>query len=225
MVIQLIFNYDQVSKEFSKTVPNLVIEEKIYNILLGTFQLQAIVSHIGCSPFRGNYKSFVKYDNIWYTTNNLKYSIGAKLECSTNDTGMIPYLLIYEKNVNDSLLISNIETDRSQLSKELHNIDDVLEKVDESYETERIADELVLLEEIYSDDSELNMEYKTTDLEKDNSDFVVTGSHRKDDIRCNPVQPSSSEIRSLDVAEMNKKSVLCEPGRQKEKLIACKETK
>ena len=60
-----------------------------------------------------------------------------------------------------------------------------MEKVDESYETERIADELVLLEEIYSDDSELNMEYKTTDLEKDNSDFVVTESHRKDDIRCN----------------------------------------
>ena len=54
MVIQLIFNYDQVSKEFSKTVPNLVIEEKIYNILLGTFQLQAIVYHIGCSPFQGN---------------------------------------------------------------------------------------------------------------------------------------------------------------------------
>ena len=45
MVSQLkIFNYDdQVSKDFNKTVANLVIEEKIHNMLLGTFQLQAII--------------------------------------------------------------------------------------------------------------------------------------------------------------------------------------
>ena len=155
----------------------------------------------------------MKYDNIWYTTNDLNYSIGMKLEC--NDTGIIPYLLIYEKIGNDPLLISNVETDMSQISNELHKTDDVLEKVDESFETKRIADELVLLEEICSDDSELNMEYNTSDLETGNSDFVVTVSHRKDYSSCNPVQLSSSEIRSLDVEEINKKSVLSELERQK----------
>ena len=88
IVIQLkIFNYDQVSKDFRKTVPNFVIEDKIDNInmLLGTFQLQPIVYHIGCSPFQGHYKSSKKYDKIWYTTNDLNY--GVKLECCTNDTG------------------------------------------------------------------------------------------------------------------------------------------
>ena len=53
---------------------------------------------------------------------------------------MIPYLLIYEKIGSDPLLISDEETDMSQLTNELHSTDDVLEKVDESYETERIAD-------------------------------------------------------------------------------------
>ena len=45
----------------------------------------------------------------------------------------------------------------SLLSNELHNSNDVLEKVGKSYETKRIADELVVLDKIYSDDSELNM--------------------------------------------------------------------
>ena len=70
---------------------------------------------------------------------------------------MILYLLIYENIGNDPLLISNVETDMSRLSNELQNTDDVLEKVDESYETEGIADELVVFEGIYSDDSEFNM--------------------------------------------------------------------
>ena len=106
----------------------------------------------------------MKYDNIWYTTNDLNYSIDVESECSTNDTGMIPYLLIYEKISNDPLLIGNVETDMPQLTNELHNTDDVLEKEDESYETERIADKLVVLEEICSEDSELNMEYNTSDF-------------------------------------------------------------
>ena len=62
-------------------------------------------------------------------------------------------------------------------------------------------------------------------MEKGSIDFVVIESHRKDDISCNPVQPYSSEIRSSDVEEMNKKSVLCELERQKGKLMACKDTK
>ena len=94
-----IFNYDQVSKDFSKTVPSLLIEEKIQNMLLGRFKLQAIVYHIGWSLFRGHYKSSVKYDKIWYTNNDLNYSIGVELKCSTNETGMIPYLLICEKKL------------------------------------------------------------------------------------------------------------------------------
>ena len=54
-----------------------------------------------------------------------------------------------------------------------------MKKVDESYETERIANKLVVLEEIYSNDFELNMEYNTIDLEKGNSDFVIIESHRE----------------------------------------------
>ena len=71
-----------------------------------------------------------------------------------------------------------------------------MKKVHESCETERISDELVVLEEVYSDDSGLNVEYNTSDLEEGNIDFVVTEFHRKDEIRCG-----------------------------KEKLMACKETK
>ena len=118
-------------KHFQK----LAIEEKTHNMLLGTFALQAIVSHTGCSPLRGHYKSSVKYDNILYTTNGLNYSIGVELECSTNHAGGVPYLLIYEKIGNDPFFISNVETDMSQLTNELHNTDDVLEEVGESYET------------------------------------------------------------------------------------------
>ena len=59
-----------------------------------------------------------------------------------------------------------------------------MKKVHESCETERISDELVVLEEVYSDDSGLNVEYNTSDLEEGNIDFVVTASHRKDEIRC-----------------------------------------
>ena len=102
---------------------------------------------------------------------------------------------------NDPLLISNVETDISPLSNELFNTDDVSEKEDKSYETQGIVDELVVLEEIYSDVFELNMEDNTHDLENGNIDFVDRKSHRKDDIKCNPVQPSSSEIRSLVVKE------------------------
>ena len=101
----------------------------------------------------------------------------------------------------------------------------LLKKVDESCETERIADELVVLEGIYSDYSELSKEYNKIDLKKGNIYFFVTESHRKYDIRCNPVQPSSSEIRSLGADEKNKKSALCKLERQKEKLMACKEAK
>ena len=46
------------------------------------FQVQAIVCHIDCSPFRGHLKSSVKYDKILHTTNNLNYSIGEELQCS-----------------------------------------------------------------------------------------------------------------------------------------------
>ena len=116
----------------------------------GIFQPQVIAYYICCS--QGRYKSSVKYDNFWYTINDLNYSIGVKLGSSTNDA--------------NPLLISNNEIDMSRLSNELNNTDDVLEKADENYETERIANELVLLEEIYSGDAELNNEYDKSGLEK-----------------------------------------------------------
>ena len=50
-----------------------------------------------------------------------------------------------------------------------------------------------MLKEIYSDDSELNMEYNTRDLGKGSIGFRVAGFHMKDHIRCNPVQPSPLE--------------------------------
>ena len=174
MVIQLkVLNYDQVFKDFSKTVPNLAIRDKIYNMHLGTFQVQATVYHIGCFSFQGHYKS-VNYDNIWYTANDLNYSIGVKLECNSNCTGMMSYLLIYGKIDNNPLLISNIETNMSRLSNELLDTGDALGKVDESYEAERIADELVELEKIYSDDTQLNVEYSTRDMEKRNTVLMLS---------------------------------------------------
>ena len=60
----------------------------------------------------------MKYDITCYTTNDLNYSISVELKFSANDTGMIPYLLIYEKIGSDPLLISNVETDMSQLTNE-----------------------------------------------------------------------------------------------------------
>ena len=45
------FNYNQVFEVLSKTVLKLAIE--------ATFQLQAIVYHIGCYPFHKHYKSSV----------------------------------------------------------------------------------------------------------------------------------------------------------------------
>ena len=44
---------------------------------------------------------------------------------------------------------------------------------------QRIANKLVVLEEIYSNEFELNMEYNTVDLEKGNFDFVIIESHRE----------------------------------------------
>lgn len=81
-----------------------------------------------------------------------------------------------------------------------------------------------MLEEIYSDDSELNTEYNTSDLEKGTIEFIVTESYWNDDTGCNPVQ-SSSEIRSLGVKEVNKKPIWCELERQKEKIMACEKAK
>ena len=46
-----IFNYNQVFEVLSKTVLKLAIE--------ATFQLQAIVYHIGCYPFHKHHKSSV----------------------------------------------------------------------------------------------------------------------------------------------------------------------
>ena len=73
-------------KHFQK----LAIEEKTHNMLLGTFALQAIVSHTGCSPLRGHYKSSVKYDNILYTTNGLNYSIGVEVQYKSCWWGTLP---------------------------------------------------------------------------------------------------------------------------------------
>ena len=85
-----------------------------------------------------------------------------KLEFIINDTGMTHFLLIFEKIGNNPLLIGNVQTDISQLSNELRSTDDVLGKIDESYETERIANELVMLKDMYSDDSE--MQYNTNEV-------------------------------------------------------------
>ena len=75
-------------------------------MLLGTFQLQAVVYHIGCSRFLGHYKSSVKYDNIWYTTNGLNYSIDVKLEC------MGPYIYdVHTEGDWGSLEISHVFVD------------------------------------------------------------------------------------------------------------------
>ena len=59
------------SRTLAKQVPTLSLKRKFIICLWGHF-------------------CFVKYDIICYTANDLTYSIGVELQCSTNDTGMIP---------------------------------------------------------------------------------------------------------------------------------------
>lgn len=158
-------------------------------MILGTFQLQAIVYHVGYSPFQGHYKSYLKYDNIWHTT-------------MTSISQLVWYPTIYENIGNNPWLISNVEIDTSRLSNELHNNTyDVLEKINESYETEITADEWVVLEELYWDYSEFNIEYNTSDSEKTNIDLVVTEPHR--------FWRSEEEICIFWTRKTKKKLMLC----------------
>ena len=95
-----------------------------------------------------------------------------------------------------------VEIDTSRLSNELHNNTyDVLEKINESYETEITADEWVVLEELYWDYSEFNIEYNTSDSEKTNIDLVVTEPHR--------FWRSEEEICIFWTRKTKKKLMLC----------------
>ena len=82
-----------------KIIPDLIIEEEINNILIGTLKLRAIVYHVGDSPDQGHYVCAVKNGDTWYTCNDDQINFGVKLECNptVKDDLLIPYLLIYEK--------------------------------------------------------------------------------------------------------------------------------
>ena len=58
LIIQLIiFGFDRTTNSSKKLAPNLTIETKIENVLLGTLHLQGIVYHHGNSPNSGHYTS------------------------------------------------------------------------------------------------------------------------------------------------------------------------
>ena len=109
MIIQLkTFGYDQITRQPFKTIPKLVIEEEINNILLGKLKLLAIVYHIGTSPNHGHYVTAVKFCDEWYTCNDAIVEIGVKLNCDptvdADERSMIPYLLIYTKDVESNVI-------------------------------------------------------------------------------------------------------------------------
>lgn len=101
------FDYDRIHQQLCKKVPNLRIEEQIHNILLGKLNLCAIIYHIGNSPNQGHYVASVKYNDIWYTCDDTVCQPGVTLNCSRSDS-MVPYLLIYEKDVLSQPLLNTI---------------------------------------------------------------------------------------------------------------------
>ena len=131
IIIQLkTFDYDRKSQRTYKTVPNLTIEEQVNNILLGKLNLCAIVYHIGDSPSEGHYVTSVKENNIWYTCNDSICKEGVKLSCDpTDQDNMVPYLLIYEKDLECELPTLTNVTKPSEIEESnpmiISNNDDV----------------------------------------------------------------------------------------------------
>ena len=112
MIIQLkTFGYDQATRQPFKKIPKLQIEEQVDTILLGKLNLRAIIYHNGDSPAQGHYVACVKDGDTWYTCNDNVITLGVKLHCDPNNRLdlLIPYLLIYEKNLESEISIpSNV---------------------------------------------------------------------------------------------------------------------
>ena len=102
MVVQLkTFDYNRTTQRPYKVIPKLQIEEQVNTILLGKLNLCAVIYHIGDSPIQGHYVASVKDGNRWYTCDDATIRLGVKLNCdpSNEHDHMIPYLVIYEKDV------------------------------------------------------------------------------------------------------------------------------
>ena len=126
IILQLkTFGYDRISQQPFKRIPNLRIEEQVDNILLGKLDLIAIVYHIGDSPIQGHYVSCVKENNIWYYCNDNIVTEGVKLNCyPTDQDKMIPYLLIYEKDLESETPLLNLSSNMTENEESNHNIVD-----------------------------------------------------------------------------------------------------
>ena len=138
VVMQLkIFGYNRDNNRGFKIIPDLIIEEEINNILIGTLKLRAIVYHVGDSPDQGHYVCAVKNGDTWYTCNDDQINLGVKLKCNSTikDDLLIPYLLMYEKVPESEIprqcrRTHTMNGDRSELStsqndegKSVHDID------------------------------------------------------------------------------------------------------
>ena len=126
IILQLkTFGYDRISQQPFKRIPNLRIEEEVDNILLGKLNLIAIVYHIGDSPIQGHYVSCVKENNIWYYCNDAIVTKGVKLNCYPTDRDMmVPYLLIYEKDLGSETPSLDISSHMTESGESNHNIID-----------------------------------------------------------------------------------------------------
>ncbi|XP_066926766.1 uncharacterized protein [Clytia hemisphaerica] len=99
LIIQLvIFSFNQTTGAPLKLSPNLAIETKIENILLGTFELTAIIYHHGHTANSGHYTAVVKHGEQWYSVDDDRVlPIEADVfKCSVKDH-MVPYILLYRK--------------------------------------------------------------------------------------------------------------------------------
>eukprot|EP00111_Clytia_hemisphaerica_P024389 TCONS_00071962-protein len=101
LIIQLIiFGFDRTTNSSKKLAPNLTIETKVENVLLGTLHLQGIVYHHGNSPNSGHYTAVVKHGETWYSADDEHVAPFQtnSFRCSVNEK-TVPYILIYKKDV------------------------------------------------------------------------------------------------------------------------------
>ena len=102
--------------------------------------------HSGDSPIEGHYVTFVKRGDTWYRCNDAIIEHGVKLNCDPDNSHDldIPYLLMYEKDVESEMLITNVshptnfpETDKMIASNS--NVDFIINKCYEVNEKTKVS--------------------------------------------------------------------------------------
>jgi len=122
LIISLgLFRFDQATNTCRKVIPEITIENRIDNILLGTLQLQAVIFHHGETANSGHYTSAVKYGEQWFSVDDAIVNPihNPNFNCKVNDH-IVPYLLIYKKSnvvtsfANHTCHFSNLQLNINQ---------------------------------------------------------------------------------------------------------------